>query len=132
MANEMLGKGWAFPILPDAGGRLRYVEGNEDVEQALKIVLLTGLTERVMRPTFGSAVASYLFAPGSQKYLGLIEDAVREAIRDWEPRVDLLEARAEADAEDPTFVKVSIDYRIRRTNTRGNLVFPFYVNEGMA
>jgi Bacteriophage baseplate protein W len=130
MASEMLGRGWAFPILPDPGGRLRYVEGEEDVEQALRIVLLTRLSERVMRPTFGSAVASYLFLPGSQKYLGLLEGAVREAIRDWEARVDLLDARAEADAEDPTLVTVSIDYRVRRTNTRANLVFPFYLNQG--
>jgi phage baseplate assembly protein W len=130
MDQEMLGRGWAFPILPDAGGRLRYVEGEEDIEQALKITLLTRLSDRPMRPTFGSAVASYLFAPGSQKYLGLLEGAVREAIRDWEPRVDLLAARAEPDDDDPTLVTVSIDYLVRRTNTRANLVFPFYLAEG--
>ncbi len=130
MATELLGRGWAFPILPDAGGRLRYVEGEEDVEQALKIVLLTRLAERVMRPTFGSAVGSYLFAPGSKKYLGLLEGAVREAIRDWEPRVELLGARAEAGEGDPSLVRVSIDYRVRRTNTTANLVFPFYLAEG--
>jgi phage baseplate assembly protein W len=131
VANEILGRGWAFPILPDAAGRLRYVEGEEDIEQALRIVLLTRLTERVMRPAFGSAVASYLFAPGSVKYLGLLEGAVREAVRDWEPRVELLEARARADIRDASLVTVSIDYRVRRTNNRANLVFPFYLAGGV-
>ncbi len=132
MSHEILGHGWAFPLLPDPGGRLRYVEGETDIEQALKIVLLTRLAERIMRPTFGSAVASYLFAPGSEKYLGLLEDAVREAIRDWEPRVELLGARAEADPRDATQIRVSIDYRVRRTNTSANLVFPFYLPGGGA
>ena len=130
MANEILGRGWAFPILPDAAGRLQYVEGERDIEQALRIVLLTRVTERPMRPAFGSAVASYLFAPGSVKYLGLLEGAVREAIRDWEPRVELLDASAVADAATPSLVTVSIDYRVRRTNNRANLVFPFYLTGG--
>jgi phage baseplate assembly protein W len=130
MANEILGRGWAFPILPDAAGRLQYVEGEQDIEQALRIVLLTRVSERPMRPAFGSAVASYLFAPGSVKYLGLLEGAVREAIRDWEPRVELLDASAVADAETPSLVTVSIDYRVRRTNNRANLVFPFYLMGG--
>ena len=127
MNHEILGRGWAFPLIPDAGGRLRYVEGEADIEQALKIVLLTRMPERLMRPTFGSSVASYLFAPGSQKYLGLLEGAVHEAIRDWEPRVELLDAAAEADPSDETQIKVSIDYRVRRSNTVANLVFPFYL-----
>lgn len=129
MAKEFLGRGWAFPLLPEPSGGLAYVEGDQDVEQALRIILLTRLGERPMRPTFGSRVVSYVFAPGSVRYLGLLEEAVREAIRNWEPRVDLLEVSATTDEDDPTRVRVGIDYVVRRTNTRQNLVFPFYLGE---
>jgi phage baseplate assembly protein W len=130
MSTDLLGRGWAFPLIPDSGGALRYVDGELDVEQALKIVLLTKVGERAMRPDFGSQVASYLFAPGSDRYLGLLEGAVREAVRDFEPRVDLLQARATVDPDEATRVVVSIDYLVRRTNNRQNLVFPFYLPAG--
>jgi phage baseplate assembly protein W len=68
-----------------------------------------------------------VFAPGSQRYLGLLETTVREAIRDWEPRIELDQVVAEQDLQEPERVNVSIDYRVRQTNTRANLVFPFYL-----
>lgn len=129
MGKEFLGRGWAFPLLPGPGGGLTYVEGDQDVEQALHIILLTRLGERPMRVDFGSQVPGYVFAPGSTRYLGLIEQAVREAVRDWEPRVDLLGVRATQEDAEPARVTVSIDYLVRRTNTRQNLVFPFYLGD---
>ncbi len=129
MGKEFLGRGWAFPIRPDAGGGLSYVEGEVDIEQALRIILLTRLAERPMRPDFGSAVPGLVFAPGSTRYLGLLEEAVREALRDWEPRVELLAVRTSTAEDEPARVQVSIDYLVRRTNTRQNLVFPFYLGD---
>ncbi|MCP3143391.1 GPW/gp25 family protein [Pyxidicoccus xibeiensis] len=129
MTNELLGRGWTFPLLPGPEGGLEYAEGDAAVEQSLRVVLLTRLGERPMRPGFGSGVPDAVFAPGSTRYLGLIEEAVREAVRDWEPRVDLLRARAEVDPEEPARITVSIDYLVRRTNSRQNLVFPFYLGD---
>lgn len=128
MSSEFVGTGWRFPIFPDAAGGLAYSEGDQNVEQSLKILLLTNLCQRVMRPDFGSKAPSLVFAPGSVQYLNLLEDTIREAVRDWEPRIDLEEVRAEPDTEDETRVTVSIAYRVRRTNTRTNLVFPFYLD----
>jgi phage baseplate assembly protein W len=68
-----------------------------------------------------------VFFSGSVQNLGLLETTVREAIREWEPRVELEEVRVEVDLEDETRVTVSISYRVRQTNTRNNLVFPFYL-----
>jgi len=127
MNSAIVGTGWRFPILPDATGGLGFVDGDENVEQSLKILLLTNLGQRVMRPDFGSKASSLVFAPGSLQYLGLLETTIREAARDWEPRIDLEEVRAEADVEDETRITVHIGYLIRQTNTRGNLVFPFYL-----
>jgi uncharacterized protein len=134
MPSEFLGRGWRFPILPDAAGSLGYVDGEANVEQSLKVLLLTDLGQRVMRPDFGCLAPRLVFAPGSVHYLGLLETTVRDAVRDWEPRVDLDEVRAEAapdgsPPEEETRVIVSIRYRIRQTNTKGNLVFPFYVGQ---
>src|ERR1044071_3905391 len=111
-----LGRGWRFPIQPDAGGGLGYVEGDANVEQSLRILLMTALGERVMRPTFGCAAPRLIFAPGSVQYLRLMETSVREAVRDWEPRVSLDDVTAEAIPGDETCVNVNIDYRIRGSN----------------
>ena len=127
MKNEILGKGWRFPILPDETGSLAYVGNDVNVEQSLRILLLTDLRERVMRADFGCQAPSLVFAPGSVQYLGLLETTVREAIRDWEPRVETESVTAEVDPEDETRVTVAISYLVRQTNTRNNLVFPFYL-----
>ncbi|HKX30761.1 MAG TPA: GPW/gp25 family protein [Blastocatellia bacterium] len=127
MSSQIVGTGWRFPILPDAAGGLGYVDGDENVEQSLKILLLTALGQRVMRSDFGCKAPRLVFAPGSVQHLGLLENTVREAVRDWEPRIDLEEVRAEVDPQDETRITVQIGYRIRQTNTRNNLVFPFYL-----
>lgn len=79
-----------------------------------------------MRPDFGCEAPRLVFAPGSQQFLSLLETTVREAVRDWEPRIELKDARAEADPTNEARVTVSIAYLVRQTNTRKNLVFPFY------
>lgn len=127
MADTFVGRGWRFPILPDAAGGLGYVDGDANVEQSLRILLLTALGERVMRPEFGSKAPRLVFAPGSVQFRGLLETTVREAVRDWEPRVELQSVAVETDPDDETRVNVAISYRVRRTNTRFNLVFPFYL-----
>ncbi|HEU5133161.1 MAG TPA: GPW/gp25 family protein [Pyrinomonadaceae bacterium] len=129
MANEFVGTGWRFPILPDLTGGLGYASGDENVEQSLKILLLTNLGQRVMRFDFGSKAPSLVFSPGSLQYLGILETTIRDAVRDWEPRVDLEEVRAEPDLDDESRITVNIGYRVRTTNTRNNLVFPFYLGK---
>jgi len=140
VANEFLGRGWRFPILPDETGSLGYVEGQPNVEQSLKILLLTAVGERVMRPTFGTEAAQMVFAPGSDQYLRRLERSIQDAVRVFEPRVELLDVRAEPKAAEPgtvaettaagreeARVNVFISYNVRRTNNRFNLVFPFYL-----
>jgi hypothetical protein len=128
--SDIIGTGWRFPILPDARGRLGYVGGEENIEQSLRLLLLTNLRERVMRGGFGTSARENLFAPGSEKVLRLLERSVAAAIRDHEPRIEVRNLRANADARDPTHVNVEIDYEIRATYVRGNLVFPFYLAGG--
>ena len=124
---DFLGRGWRFPILPDAAGALSYSEGAEHVEHSLKLILMTVLGERVMRPGFGCEAPDLVFAPGSVQYLRLLETSVRKAVRDFEPRVELEFVSAELAPGEENQVTVHIGYKIRGANTRTNLVFPFYL-----
>jgi phage baseplate assembly protein W len=108
-------------------GGLTYCSGDDNVEQSLKILLMTALGQRVMRIDFGSKAPTLVFSPGSVQCLGILESTVRDAVRDWEPRIDLEEVRAEPDLDDDSRITVNIGYRVRKTNTRNNLVFPFYL-----
>jgi phage baseplate assembly protein W len=122
-----LGNGWKFPILPDPSGKLAYVAGNDNVQQSIELLLMTRINERVMRPTFGCGAPSFVFAPGSLQFLNLLKETVSDALLLWEPRVDVLSIDAEANAEDPTQVTVSVSCRVRATNSPLNLVYPFYL-----
>jgi len=127
MSGRFLGQGWRFPILPDSAGRLGYTVAEENIEHSLRVLLQTSLGERAMRFEFGSRAPRMVFAPGGRQHLHLLETTVREAIRDWEPRIELEAVRAEADPEHPEEVEVGIEYVVRATNTRSNLVFPYYL-----
>ena len=118
MANDFIGKGWRFPIVPGPTGALAWSDGDDNVEQSLRLLLLTRLGERVMRSDFGSNLGAMVFQPGSDQNLRSIEREVSGAIARFEPRVEVLSVTAEADAKDATQITVSLAYRVRRTNTR--------------
>ena len=126
--DDIIGNGWRFPILPDARGRLGYVTGGDNIEQSLRLLLLTNVRERVMRGDFGTSARAQIFSPGSEEGLRLLENSVAAALRDHEPRIEVLNLRAELDPRDQTQVNLEIDYQIRASYVRGNLVFPFYVD----
>jgi hypothetical protein len=127
--NNIIGNGWRFPIDPDPSGGLGYNTGTDNVEQSLRILLETDWGQRVMRPDFGCIAGRLVFAPGSEHFLRQLEQSVRDAIRDWEPRVDVDGVRAELSPRDETLALVTISYRTRASNTRENLVFPFYLRD---
>jgi uncharacterized protein len=139
MAKDFLGSGWPFPVVPDATGALSYVSEDASVEQSLRVLLLTARGERVMRPDFGTEAPRMVFLAGSVKNLRLLETTIRNAIRDWEPRVEVLDLRAELDrdperpgdpsANDETRAIVSLSYRVVQSNSKLNLVFPFYLGQ---
>jgi phage baseplate assembly protein W len=127
VSEPFLGTGWRFPILPDEAGRLSYAVGETSIEHCLRALLLTATGERVMRPDLGTKAQESVFAPGSVQNLRELERSIADAVREFEPRVELADVLAEADPADESRVTVSIEYRIRRTNTKANLVFPFYL-----
>jgi hypothetical protein len=127
VSGDFRGTGWAFPIRPGPGGGLEFTSGAANIEQSLLLLLRTVQGERVMRPSFGTKARDLVFAPGSVQNLRLLETTVREAIRDFEPRVLVEQIVATLDPDDEITAIVDVTYRVRRTNTRDNLVFPFYL-----
>lgn len=127
MTDDFLGRGWAFPVETDSGGRVRLVGGATDVEQSIRLILSTTPGERVMRPAFGCAIQRYAFATVDTTTLTLIEDAVRDALVRWEPRIEVLDVDAELTDPAVGELSIDVDYRVRQTNSEHNLVYPFYL-----
>jgi len=123
---DVLGTGWAFPPRVDARGRVAFARQERDVEEAIRIILLTPKGQRVMRPEFGCRIHDLAFAPNNASLTGLASYYVEEALNMWEPRIRVEEVRARVDVETPERLLIDIKYQIKATADRRSLVFPFY------
>jgi phage baseplate assembly protein W len=130
MARDFLGTGWAFPVGTDYRGNIELTEAEDNIEQSVRLIISTAKGERVMRPEFGCEVHDYLFASADPTTLSMIEDAVEDALVQWEPRIDVESVDAQRDEANPNRVLIDIEYWVRSTNSSANMVYPFYLNEG--
>lgn len=129
---EFLGTGFQFPVEADpVTGRLKETSGESDIIQAISMILMTKKGERVMRPEFGCDIYSYLFDVTDYQILRMMERVVTESLIRWEPRIREIEVNAELSGEGETAVLIRISYVVRSTNNPYNLVYPFYLNEGI-
>jgi uncharacterized protein len=126
--REYLGVGWAFPVRP-LRGRLAYARYEEDVEQAIGIILETTRRERVMRADFGAELRGFVFECNSPATHRAIEDEARRALATWEPRITVQGVRAYAVDGQSNLVMIEVDYLVRRNNASFNLGYPFYLTE---
>jgi phage baseplate assembly protein W len=128
--KDFLGRGWKFPVRPDETGTLRYVESDEDIREAIRIILDTPPGERVMRPDFGCGISKYVFASLDTTTVTSIESSVREALTHCEPRIEVQEVEADTSRIADGVLLINISYVVRSTNARENIVYPFYLTEG--
>lgn len=128
--REFIGTGWRFPVRVGPRGGLSYSSGEDDIQEAIWIVLGTAPGERQMRPRFGCGIHAYVFAPNTPATRGRIAHEVRQALTKWEPRIDLLDVRVESEVGEQNKLLIRVDYRVRSTNAFHNLVYPFYIREG--
>lgn len=132
MENTFLGTGWSFPpAFSNNGADVQMVSAEEDILQSLHIILSTEIGERTMHPKFGCNLSAFLFEEIGQELLDRIRRTIEDALLIHELRmkidnVDVLESDAE-----PGVLLISIDYTIRATNSRYNMVYPFYINEAI-
>lgn len=126
-AANFVGKGILFPMRVDQTGSIALASGHADLESAIRMVLVTAPGERVMRPRFGCKIWELMFEPINANTLGLMAVAVREALGEWEPRIEVEDVVVDPDPGSEGRVFISITYLVKATNDRRNLVYPFYV-----
>jgi Bacteriophage baseplate protein W len=129
--KDFLGRGWAMPVdLDPRTGLVAISEYEDNIRQSIRIILETAPGERVMRPNFGCGIHDLVFAAVDTTTMQRIRSVVEEALRRYEARVEVLGVTIDEDATSEGVLLVEVEYRVRKTNQIGNLVFPFYFREG--
>lgn len=129
--QSFLGSGWGFPPeFNKRSGAVRMVAGEEDIEESLRILMATKPRERVMQPDYGCGLKSLVFENIDSSSLTLIRDAIRRAVLFFEPRIDLDEIEIDEGRAYEGLLYIKLNYTVRATNSRSNLVYPFYFLEG--
>jgi phage baseplate assembly protein W len=124
---DFIGRGILWPLRVDQSGSIALGSGPDDINASIRMAIITAPGERVMRPQFGCRIWDLLFEPINANTLGLMGEAIRDTVSQWEPRVDLEDVDVEPDPANPSRVLIGLVYRVKATNDRRNLVFPFYV-----
>jgi uncharacterized protein len=129
-AKAFLGSGWSFPINPASNAQdFESAKYEEDIRQAILIILETSPGERVMRPDFGCGLMDLVFEPATYATEAQVQQVVEQALVFWEPRIDVQEVKTVLDRAERNRIDITIIYKIRTTNTFYNLVYPFYLQE---
>jgi phage baseplate assembly protein W len=128
--KEFLGRGWAMPVALDpATGCVQAAEYEDDIRQAVLLILETAPGERPMRE-FGCGIHEMTFESMDSGTLQRVRALVEDALRRYEARIDVLEVSVDDEVAADGKLLVEIEYRVRKTNQIGNLVYPFYFREG--
>jgi Bacteriophage baseplate protein W len=131
--KAFLGTGWSFPPTFErtaAGKAVRMVSAEEDIRQALIILFGTAPGERVMHPTYGSGLKRMVFETISAAAITEIKHLVEQAVLFYEPRITLNAVDVSVVDELEGEIRIELDYTVRSTNTRSNMVYPYYLGEG--
>src|SRR3954454_19055745 len=125
--TELLGTGLSFPLSVDRTGGIALVAGEQDIDQAIEIILSTAPGERPMRPEFGCGVHDFVFDTIDAGTVGRMEEAIRSALSHWKPRVEVRSGDFDVSRAVDGVLSIDIGFTVRATNTDRNLVYPFYV-----
>jgi Bacteriophage baseplate protein W len=129
-SESFIGRGWGFPpqfISPQSGPVM--VSAEEEIRQAIRILITTAVGERIMHPRFGCGLSSFLFEGVNFAVLADLKEELRNVILLAESRVDIEGISVDFLDQENGQLAIDIQYSIRETNTRSNLVFPFYLTE---
>lgn len=129
MERDFLGVGLSFPLRVE-GGKIAWSGYEESIRESIMLILGTAKGERIMRPDFGCGIQELGFSINDTSTASLAIFYIEEALKKWEPRIELMRVDADADSKDADRLNISIEYRIITTNTRYNIVYPFYLGRG--
>lgn len=127
MTSDFRGVGWKFPVSLGPDSQIATARDEEAIRQSVWMILDTAPGERVMRPRFGCGIHDLVFEVNSAGTSGLISSQVRQALLQWEPRINVQRVEVVPDASQPDQLLIEIEYLVRTTNNRVNLVYPFYL-----
>ena len=131
MVNELVGRGWGFPLRVAGYGGIELVADGREIDESIMIILGTSPGERVMRPQFGCRIHELVFHPLNSEILGMAERYVLEALHRWEPRIEVQSVDVEIDELEHSRGRLNIEvsYLVSATKDERSLVYPFYVIE---
>ncbi|WP_420573805.1 GPW/gp25 family protein [Kordia sp.] len=125
-----LGKGWDFPpTFLEKQGKVKLISDIEDIEKSLQTIVTTRQGERVMRPKFGCDLTDQIFENLSATQTTIMKNRIKEAIVIYEPRIDVIKIVLDTQNFLEGKFLIKVEYLIRATNTRRNIVFPYYITE---
>ncbi len=130
-STSFLGTGWSFPpeFLLETG-QIKMTTGEADIQASLKILLGTVMGERFLNPKYGLNLQGILFDPISTNLQTLLKDQIKTSLLIHEPRVNVLRLELDTTAQFEGRLVIHLDYEVRATNSRFNLVYPFYTSDG--
>ena len=129
--KSFLGRGWSFPPQFDVRSKtVRMVANEADIEESLRILIATRPGERIMQPAYGCGIHALVFEGVNETTMAEIQEAIDQAILFFEPRIRLERVEVDMEQAYDGLLKVDIEYTVRETNTRSNIVYPFYFREG--
>lgn len=129
--RAFLGRGWSFPPEFDRVAKaIKMVSGEEDIEESLRILLSTVPGERVLQPSYGCGLKRLVFEQVTESTITEIKDLIERAVLFFEPRISLALIEVDADRVYEGLLMIRLHYTVRMTNTRSNMVYPFYFLEG--
>lgn len=132
VAKEFLGTGWKFPIeIDEITGRIKMSSYEEDIKESIEIIMRTRKGERMMMPEFGCDLYEFVYETMDDSSLSRMENAVRDALIIWEPRITDVEVHVSGNQMKEGQLDISVKYVVRSTNNLFNMVYPYYINEGL-
>lgn len=131
MDRAFLGVGWKFPPQVTPSGAIATSGQEQKIEESVFLILSTAQRERPMLPAYGCGIHDLVFAPDSPGTIAEVSATVRDALVAYEPRIDVLAIDVSAAPGQANVLLIRVDYRVRANNARGNLVYPFFITEGM-
>ncbi|HET7523186.1 MAG TPA: GPW/gp25 family protein [Acidimicrobiales bacterium] len=127
MAEDYIGKGWRYPLGTDASGSIALNSNDQELEQAIRLILTTAPGERPMRPRFGCGIHDFVFAPADANTAGRLSVEVKRALTFWEPRIEVKSVEVSVDQYARNTLYINILYEKKGSYDPRNLVFPFYL-----
>lgn len=131
-AALLYGKGMAFPPRVDAGGRIAWSEGEDNIRESMRLILMTEPGERLRLPQFGAGLGRFLFEPNTVATHTLIKERIVESLKRWEPRVRIEDVVVGADRVDPQAALAVITFRLVATQTQERVSLAVSVAGGAA